>query len=187
MQTPTFYQHHVTEKLTGPSDYGTAELHAKTDDLWGVYCWGQYQSIRGKWHNSSRTEAFARTHTFPYEEALRRAREVVGDDTAIPVPTHISVSVSPNRTGANLLAAHLISPEWGNGRFYAATALRVPLVADGSPWNAQGPWQMYPPHRGDYLISREDAFERAVAYLKKANINGMTIYNTGIAVLERTR
>lgn len=179
--TPDLYLHTIEQRLLGPTRWDTVELHSTLNDTWGVWQHGQYQSVRGMWHESSRRANFERTHTFPYEEALRRAREVLANPHAKPFLVHGIVNASPVRTGPNLLAGHVLCPDWAEGKYYAGDFARHPLNADGTWWDRDSdPNRMKSP----YLCSFEDAVERAIAYVKKANINGMTIYNTGVALLE---
>lgn len=184
MPAPTFYQHLMKATILSPVGDQHVEINARTaDNLWTVYQDGQYQSARGKWHAPSTRESFIKTHTFPYEEALRRARELVGDPHAVPVPTRVMVSVSPEPVVGDLLSADIMLPGWSDGKYYASTAFGRPLDADGRQWVSETSWRLQPDDMSEYLVSQQEAFRRAIAYLKRANINGMTIYNTGSAVL----
>lgn len=177
---PTFYQHVVKQSFI--KDGATVRVHAIDNGNWAVLHRGLFQSVRGKWHSLSRAKNFWNTHSYPYDEAVNRARGILGDSSVQPIDYQIQVSVSEKPTGADMLSVHLFHKE--NDRYVASTVFNDLLDAEGVSETPSSDFQSDTYH-AKYFTSRENAFNRAVLFLKQANVDGLTIYNSGSAVITR--
>jgi hypothetical protein len=176
---PTFYQHVVKQSLI--HEGSKVDLRLVRQGQWAVVRGGLFQSTRNKWHRLSHAKGFWNNHAYPYEEALKRARTILDREDLMPVDSQVQVSVSDNPTAIDFLSVHLLLKR--SGHYVASTPFNAFIDANGRQEveDRRDNPRAYKPQ--NYLTTREDAFERAVKFLKKTSVNGRTIYNSGSAIL----